>query len=163
MLPVRTGVGSALGQRQVRPRSPAARIKTTVAAFTVLTGGAVVPPSAGRSSLRRRLVKVKNSLRPFMVSSRVYSASMLMSFGPANTANRARTSNTTLFSSCHTMLVGRPYSKVMMMSSTTSRLLFQDRVMLANSGSGYLDHVEADRRRTPSLAPPLSLAATDTG
>lgn len=40
-----------------------------------------------------------------------------------------------------TMLVGRPYSKVTMMSSTTSRLLFHDRVILASKGSGYLDHV----------------------
>ncbi|KAK0147487.1 Mediator of RNA polymerase II transcription subunit 27 [Merluccius polli] len=60
----------------------------------------VVPPSAGRSSRRRRLVKVKNSLSPFMVAILVYSASMLISFGPAKTAKRARTSNTTFLSSC---------------------------------------------------------------
>ncbi|TNN55806.1 hypothetical protein EYF80_033978 [Liparis tanakae] len=45
-----------------------------------------------------------------------------------------------------TMLVGRPYSKVTTMSSTTSRLLFQDRVMLANRGSGYLDQLRRVRQ-----------------
>lgn len=54
-----------------------------------------------------------------------------------------------------TMLVGRPYSKVTTMSSTTSRLLFQDRVMLASSGSGYLDQVTVCQY---VMRPPLSLS-----
>ncbi|KAF3849391.1 hypothetical protein F7725_015888 [Dissostichus mawsoni] len=71
-----------------------------------------VPPRAGLSSLILRLVKVKKSLNPFILSMRVYRLSMFCSRGPANTEKRARTSNFTFLSFLEP--TQREYSSVQM-------------------------------------------------